>query len=365
VKEFVEKNEYDRAAAEFCNYIKNRDWPEYFISQEEIEEKKSEFASQVEEADLIMEHKVKLLGTPRQDLGENIDWWRAPEADWQWPTHLSRHYWLKPLLQAYRYTGEEKYAGEWVKIIDNWINENHLENPRFHLTGNHEALFPGYVDGPWASLSAGCRADEWLDALIYLLPSSSLTADFLLKLLSSLYHDHVICLVKNPRAANQYIITSKALVYLGILFPEFKNAKYCLDTGYERLTDAITNIVYPDGSGKEPAMGYYLGYIKNFGYTIDLAEWNNYELPDIFNERFEKMFEYVAYNVKPGLKSPGLGDAHSSNVSNLIKDGITRVGRENFKYILTRGEEGIRPESISAGFPYAGHYSLIYFITSL
>ena len=112
-------------------------------------------------------------------------------------------------------------------------------------------------------------------------------------------------------------------------------------------------------------MGYYLGYVKYFGYTIDLAEWNNYELPDIFNERFEKMFEYVAYNVKPGLKSPGLGDAHSSDVSNLIKDGITRVGREDFKYILTRGEEGIRPESISAGFPYAGHYSLIYFITSL
>ena len=117
--------------------------------------------------DALLAHRVSLLGGyEEQDLGKNIDWFRAPKGDWQWPTHLSRHYWLKPLAEAWRATKDPLQRGRRGSaprlaathaLADAGVEMGHAAFDRPRDSRNLGGQLPGLPGRPWTSLSAELR----------------------------------------------------------------------------------------------------------------------------------------------------------------------------------------------------------------
>ena len=101
-----------------------------------------------------------------------IDWgllpWGDPEFIWQ----FNRHRFLPCLAQAYTMTGDEKYAENYVRLLEDWID-------RADLADKAE-------EGPWRTLETGIRAEVWLSSLPLILESPAVTEAFLDKVEASL-----------------------------------------------------------------------------------------------------------------------------------------------------------------------------------
>ena len=61
---------------------------------------------------------------PSFNYGEDIDWryWPVQDNELRWQLH--RHKWFTPMGYAYRVSGDEKYAKEWVYQYMDWVKKN-------------------------------------------------------------------------------------------------------------------------------------------------------------------------------------------------------------------------------------------------
>src|SRR5205814_487289 len=153
------------------------------------------------EADFLMAHRMELLGSGRIDLEavkrqsnaigylpwhvdfksgaswdpatyyKNIRYGNQTGVDVKVPWELSRFHHLIRLGQAYRLFSNEAYVEEFVKQVSDWIDAN---PPRYGVN--------------WSStMDVGIRVVNWIWAIYLFENSPSVSADFLLKFLASLY----------------------------------------------------------------------------------------------------------------------------------------------------------------------------------
>ena len=98
---------------------------------------------------------------------DEIDWSLAPWGDPEFVWQFNRHRFLLCLAQAYKMTGDEKYAENCVRLLEDWIDRNGSEEEG--------------AQGPWRTLETGIRAEMWLRALAEISRSSAVDEDFLEK----------------------------------------------------------------------------------------------------------------------------------------------------------------------------------------
>jgi hypothetical protein len=141
---------------------------------------------------------------------------------------------------------------------------------------------------------------------------------------------------------NHLLIEAKALVMLGLLFPEFKDAKKWWQHGIKIFYKQIIKQVCHDGVHAERAMHYHRIVAGEVLELLVLFENNNIQIPLDVTKIFSKMVEFELWTTKPNGKIPLLGDSALEDTHlrfSAISGGPPFLKRSDLKPISPLPEE--------------------------
>lgn len=321
-------------------HFRARTKPSFIVARDNMAAALSELSPTEKEAiislaDKTCDHIFDLLGSGDAHLGDSIDWHQDFKTGYRWnsdtyyrdikipygkadikvPWELSRFYHAAVLGQAYQLTNNEKYAREFVSQVSGWINEN---NPKFGVNWN-------------CTMDIAIRVCNWILGYAYFQDSPSLTDEFVVKFLKSLYQ-HGLHIRENLEYSetfnsNHYLSNIAGMVYLGTLFPEFKESAEWRTFGIRELKNEMMKQVYPDGCDFEASTCYHRLVLELFFYSTLVAITNdgdftgtNYQAVTDklfgreYRERLSGMFEAMLFLLKPNGAMPQIGDNDSGRL---------------------------------------------------
>jgi hypothetical protein len=314
----VAKNEksVDRRLERFVHKIPfaDIDFPA-FISESEKEKLRSL-------SDTLLHHQFDLLGSGPVFLGEKIDWHSDYVTGFKWdplrpyidttdmtpmgsdikrPWELSRCQHFVSLGLTWRLFGTEKYRGEFVSQIEDWIEQNPV----------------GYGVNWACSMEVAIRAVNWLSGFALFL--SGLTdaefAPFRQKLTASLWaHGRFIMshLEWNgpfsARRANHFLANLTGLFTLGIFFSDTQVGRHWLYFAQKWLEKEMQRQVGNDGVHFERSISYHRLCLEMFIWCDRLGASNGLTFSNTYKDRLKKMRTFsCAYTRLDGM-SPLFGD---------------------------------------------------------
>lgn len=301
------------------------------------------------EADRVCRHEMDLLGSGPVDLddftlsrgGEEacgyLPWhfdfkagykWNAKKfyneirvpygkADIKVPRELSRFQHIPLLGQAYWLTGDVRYAREFLRQVDDWIDRN---PPRFGVN--------------WTcTMDVAIRVCNWVFGYYFFKDSGVFTDDFLIRLLKSLLsHGRFIAANLENKAItnNHYVADLVGLIYLGVCFPEFKEATRWRELGISELANEMQKQVYDDGMDFEASTCYHRLALELFFFPALLYRLNGIEPPRAFLARLKGMFDFVLHALEPDGRMPQVGDNDNGRLHILARRDVL-----DMTYLLT------------------------------
>ena len=279
-------------------------------------------AALVGQAESVLAGRFDLLGYRGLSFGDPIDWHldpvsgkRAPLVHWTdvdfldaervgdskviW--ELNRHQWLVRLGQAYRMTGDERYAERFAAAIVQW----RLANP------------PG-IGINWASsLEVAFRIISWSWAVMLFRGSRVLGPELFVEILEGVagHAAHVERYLSRYYSPNTHL-TGEALglFYAGLVFPELRGARRWRRLGRRILVDELDRQVLPDGFHFERSTCYHRYTVEIYLHFVLLAARNAVPLPREVAEQLEDMVDVLLALREPDGSIPAIGDADGGSL---------------------------------------------------
>jgi len=312
------------------------------------------------ESDKVCDHIFELLGSGPTPLGEQIDWhadfksgkrWDPrlyyknvrldglPGADILVPWWLSSFYHCMPLGKAYcldkfipqslpvRQAGairnlhselvqynpqsairnphsEERYATEFMRQVSDWMKEN---------------PYPFGVN--WASPTiVSIRLIHWIWGFYFFRQTPVIPDAFWWEYLKQLYL-HARHVRQNMEwfqiRTNHYLCNLAALLYMGLLFPEFREAPGWKEFALRELITEIEHHVYSDGVVHEGSLNYHRFVTEIFLSVLLLGKRHGLEFPQAYVDRLEKGLGFILHYTTPDGTAPRVGDAAPITLQNL------------------------------------------------
>jgi len=277
-------------------------------------------------ADAACRGRFDLLGYRDLDFGRPVDWHfdplagrRAPRGHWSrvrpldarsvgdskliW--ELNRHQWMVALGQAYRITGDERYAAAFAGYVRDWL----AANPRSRGIN-------------WtSSLELSFRLIAWCWALVLFRGSPEVRPELFHALRDSLQSQaaHVAAFLSNYFSPNTHL-TGEALglVYAGLLFPELAAARRWRDTGTRILLDEIPRQVLEDGVYFEQSTAYQCYTVEIYLHFLVLAARNHLEVPAEVGTWVQRLLDFLLFVRRPDGGLPAIGDADGGRLLPLV-----------------------------------------------
>jgi hypothetical protein len=302
----------------------------------------------VSAADRVCAHVFDLLGSGPVALGETIDWHVDFKSrhrydrrtyhtelfpasypgghDIKVPWELSRCQHLAWLGQAYWHTGDEQYAREFVRQVTDWIEAN---PPAFGVN--------------WVcTMDVAIRAVNWLWGYHYFLQRSpTLTDEFLLTFNRSLlaHGRHIIRNLERSgeTTSNHYLSDLVGLVYLGLMCPQFREARKWREVGLGELWRELRRQVHADGVDFEASISYHRLVAELFLSATLLGRLHEVAVPADVMARLEKMLEFVMHYTRPDGTAPLFGDCDNGRLHRLKVWGTPEREWTDHRYLLAIG----------------------------
>ncbi len=367
VKKAVAKGDIATADQELLKYFRNRKKVSiYGLDMENIT------LSQEEQmmADQSLEHKFYAHKgyQPSYFYGDDIDWryWPVKDNELRWQLH--RHYWFIPLAKAYHLTRDEKYVDAWIEHYTDWIAKNPIDGvERLKADGASAEEIAAEKENfrfAWRPMEAGRRLQDQLTEFELMISSPRFTADFL-NLFLRMFHQHAdYVLHRYSEKGNHLLFEAQRMLFAGIYFPEFRDARAWRESGIEILNREIGVQVYPDGMQFELDFGYHIAAIDIFLKALGMAHVNGMEkeFPASYISTVEKM-TIVTYNLLfPDNTNPMFGDTKQHNRSTLKRQfaAWSKVFPANSQlpWVASDKKEGVMPYYTSQAFENSGFYVL-------
>ena len=262
-------------------------------------------AAVLRHADRILAGDVRWIGLQRTFPKGEIDWLAnhslgTPQETHEWVWALNRHADLVAVAQAYRATGDERYATAWVRLTRSWI----LQAPPPSLPDER----PGSV---WRTLDSGLRmTGAWFTGLYAVMDSPALTDEDLLLVLRSLW-DHGAFLARAPYNPSNHVVFGMSGLYtIGAQMPEFREAPTWRTHAGSTLERLLTEGVLADGAWYELSPGYGQWVVDHL-----VALWTNAEQAGEareislgMRERLQALAEWGVQIMAPDRTAPMLND---------------------------------------------------------
>ncbi len=297
------------------------------------------------EAENIVKRRFHILGAEINFLKEKINWHKDPRSGFQWkkrfykrlypvanvfddsdvkfPYELSRFQHLHAINKAYLQNSNNKYAEETIFQISEWLIDNTCP----------------YGINWTCAMDVSIRACNWIWAWWLFKDHPSWSDEFNNRFLKGIWQ-HGWYIMRNLEdnddiRTNHYLSDIVGLLFLGVMFPHFKEAERWQNFGIQELAKCMDEMVYPDGVSFENAIAYHRLALELFTYSAILCGKNNLDLPDKFWERLEKMFEFIMYCIRPDGYMPMIGDADDGRF--FIMSDYYDWDRWDFRYLLSIG----------------------------
>lgn len=286
----------------------------------------------------------------REDLNKDFNKGWDIKMVWE----LSRFNYLIPLALAYYRTGEEKYLNKWQELILDWIKNN-----------------PVYYGPNWLNaMEAAIRVCNWIFSWEIIIARNKkqearnkLGKEFLETFLASLYeHGRFIYfnLEYAPIRSNHYVSDIVGLIYLGVMFPEFKESKKWLKKGVKALEAEMKYQVYDDGVDYELSAFYHRYKTELFLWASWLCKINNIKLSEGFWLKLKKMVVFNKSIIKPNGLASQIGDTDDGRLHIVWEDFYSAEKRNHFALFKlcqwARGEKLANEIKTSKGFAEGGIY---------
>ncbi|MBI4526170.1 MAG: alginate lyase family protein [Deltaproteobacteria bacterium] len=268
-------------------------------------------------ANSVCRKRFDLLGYRNLFFGDPVDWHldpvagrRAPLVHWSeidpldWETvgdskiiwELNRHQWILPLGQAYRLTGDERYAEAFAGSFHEWL----------------EANPPGIGINWTSSLELALRLISWSWALFLFRDSKTISPELFSLVIEqmSLHAAHVQKYLSYYFAPNTHL-TGEALglFYAGLLFSGMRQGRRWRDLGVRILLEQSERHILPDGVYFEQSTCYQRYTVEIYLHFLILAARNGIAIPEALGKRVQALLDFLLAIRNPDGSIPQIGDA--------------------------------------------------------
>ena len=278
-------------------------------------------------AEDVCRGRFDLLGYSRLSFGEPVDWHldpvagrRAPLVHWSrldpldttlvgdhkvvW--ELNRHQWMVRLGQAYRLTGDLRYARAFGAYMGQWIDANP----------------PGMGINWVSSLEVALRLISWCWSLFLLRGAPALSPGLFGRVLEAIWvhASHVERYLSYYFSPNTHL-TGEALglVYAGLVFPELPSAERWRTLGARILVDECERQILNDGVYFEQSTGYARYTLETYLHFLILGARNAWPIPPAVAERVGRMLDSLLALRLPAGPMPQIGDVDGGSLLPLAR----------------------------------------------
>jgi hypothetical protein len=148
-----------------------------------------------------------------------------------------------------------------------------------------------------------------------------------------------------------------ALFNFAVKYPELKKSRAWMEQGWSTAQENLMETVHPDGPLRESSLNYHNLCMGRFAGMIEKARSLGMAVPPAFEERVERMYDFVMFATLPDGSLPIWGDTNPSFGSGLLARGadLFKPRREDLRWVATGGKEGTPPVETSKFFPHGGY----------
>lgn len=255
-----------------------------------------------------------------------------------------RMYYLETFGRAAAAEEGDEIAEALVLLIRSFIHQHHSP--------------PELGRGWWFSMNSGIRMRSgWPVAFLALLDSPRFTDEDLVLFLKSVW-DQTDHLRRHHSETSNWLTFEMAGLYTsGAVYPEFKDAREWRRIATETAVADLDRGWLPDGMTIELSPSYGR-YFSNYFVIYDLA--NHIGRLDEFNldellAKTERPFESYLKIMAPDRLAPATNNNRPAPVVEILESALERFPeRDDFRWVVTDGAEGRRPDFTSVVLPYAG-----------
>jgi heparan-sulfate lyase len=282
------------------------------------------------------------------EFGSSIDWLtnRHPQGDREWLVQLHRHSSWRHLAEAYRQTGDEKYAQAYVRQQLDWIARCPFDEQ----------------SAAWRTIEVGIRGGAFLELLRAFLPSVSFNPSVLAAFLANVLTHADYLAGRDFSGGNWGLIEANGLLHMAVDFPQFKDAALWRDKALRHFESEIHRQVRADGLQQEQCLGYHQVCTRLFAHAGHLTRLSaGRPFPPQYYAKLDSMFEAMIKLLMPDGSNAQFGDDHGQfdlARGMLQKDQSEGAQRAAAQYIVTGGKEGRPPSRTAFALPESGFFSL-------
>lgn len=231
-----------------------------------------------------------------------INWDYIPGSDREFTWQFNRHRYFIILGQAYRLTGDKKYAENFVRLIKDWI-----ENVPYNKTTKNTM---------WRSLEVGLRGEYWTLAMELFDGAEEICQVKELYKKSLELHGKILMETHSTWSVfgNWGVIQDHGLFDIALALGNETMAK----TAIERLEKECTAQILEDGFQREQSPMYHAEVLKSYLDFIIRARKNGFGVPEIIESQTYKMAMAELKWIKPDSHHPLMGDSDYTDIRDLL-----------------------------------------------
>lgn len=229
-------------------------------------------------------------------------------ADVKYVWELSRMYWIAWLGKAYLLSGDEKWATEFRRLIDDWSSSN-----------------PPDVGVNWTvAMEVGIRSFWLATGAAFFGSSPTIPASWWLDYFALLW-SHASYVMHNleyfPNLTNHYIANCFGLLVAGAVLRDSNEGRRWFEEGKKRLAIELERQITPDGVNYERSFCYHALVLEMYLIAAVAAERAGSPFGADAMKIVERMAEFAADYTPPGSATiPQFGDSDDGAILRLRSD---------------------------------------------